>query len=279
MKVELKKRNTAKKHMALVLASASALFIFGSGEAQALQISLINSTDHVSIANWFSERGGVGNAHVLEDFEGVDLQGTPSDGYGDTRWYNSYTSDNLGTFHVTNNTLPGTGSSSYATKTGNDGTMFEIRDYDADGRFNVWPWETGEQYLDSADISKLKLNLNDDAFTNLFFAVTDPGDIAAVTRLGVQKTNPGLQKGGMTIPDDQPNGSLWFVGIDAGAGDYLTSITLTTKVDGEFYTDDGYGVDGFGTMKSVPEPATALLLGAGLLPLMGFLRRKKEDEV
>jgi hypothetical protein len=265
----------SKKHMAL--AFASALFIFGSGEAQALQISVINSADHGSIANWFSARGGVGNAHVIEDFEGVDLQGTPSSGYGDTRWYDSYTSDNLGRFHVTRNTLAGTGSTSYEAKTGNEGTMFEIRDYDANGRFNVWPWETGEQYLDSADISRLRLDLNDGEFTNLFFAVTDPGDIAATTRLGVQKTDPGLQNGGMNIPDDQLNGSLWFVGIDAGAGDYLTSLTLTTKAGGEHYTNDGYGVDGFGTMKSVPEPATALLLGAGLLPLVGSrLRRKKK---
>ncbi|MCI5164300.1 MAG: PEP-CTERM sorting domain-containing protein [Candidatus Electrothrix sp. AX5] len=46
------------------------------------------------------------------------------------------------------------------------------------------------------------------------------------------------------------------------------------------YSNDGFGLDSFGTVSghSVPEPATALLLGAGLLPLMGFLRRKKEEE-
>jgi hypothetical protein len=109
-------------------------------------------------------------------------------------------------------------------------------------------------------------------YENLFFTITDPSDIWADTIVSGDT-------GSNSIDFHQSNGSLWFVGID-GEGDMLSTVTWKTNkfYNDTAYTNDGYGLDSFGTVNQVPEPATALLLGAGLLPLMGFLRRKKEED-
>ncbi|CAK8721304.1 hypothetical protein GMJAKD_10505 [Candidatus Electrothrix aarhusensis] len=270
-------KNLVKKSMAP--AFAAAFCFLAAGQAQAVSVSVFEVTDphsltqNAGIIGWLNDRGMVNddpykNVTILEDFEGKDAD-----------WYKRLNTG-VGKFIAKGD--PGTGSTSYNAKTGSNSSdpYFEVRDYDANGRYNVYPFHTGENYLDSADISNLSLNLNP-GYKNIFFTVTDPGDVAGMTTSrGVVKVDGAPNEVGFdAIGSGNANGSLWFVGID-GEGEDLTKITWSVKRDGDKYTNDGFGLDSFGTVSnSVPEPATALLLGAGLLPLMGFLRRKKEDEV
>jgi len=270
-------KNLVKKSM--VPAFASALLILAAGQAQAVSVSVLNTVDAVD--NWFTSRGAASiDADSLYDYMGLRASSTVDmlENFESVTegWYATLGTGNVGTFTATGE--PGTGSSAY---TGGPEPRFEIRDYDANGRENVYPWGIGDNYLDSADVSEITWNLKDAApdYGNLFFTLTDPSDVGALTTVGTSFEFFGGSAAGSI--EDQLNGSLWFVGVD-GQGEILEKITLATTyaASGNAHTNDGFGIDSIGTVRqSVPEPATALLLGAGLLPLMGFLRRKKEDEM
>ncbi|MCI5166512.1 MAG: PEP-CTERM sorting domain-containing protein [Candidatus Electrothrix sp. GM3_4] len=239
---ELIVKNLAKK--SLVPAFASALLILAAGQAQA--VLSINIT----------AGGGTGPGVMLEDFEDVAAG-----------WYQNLATD-VGTFTAVG--APGTGGTSYnavdpyGTGPSTD-PWFQIRDFDDNGRFNTT--DPGEKYLDSADITGLSLNLNP-GYDYISFLITDPGDVQGITTLGGHTNFSDLFAGIMPPLD---NGSIFRVEISDNEF-ALTGLTFAVN-----NTHDGFGVDDFTT--AVPEPATALLLGAGLLPLMGFLRRKKEDEM
>jgi len=94
----------------------------------------------------------------------------------------------------------------------------------------------------------------------LFFYLQDPPDVSANTRID-SATNTA------TFYPELHNGILWFVGISADEA--LASIKWTTTTN-----NDGYGLDGFSTVSSpVPEPATMLVLGSGLVGLLGVRKR------
>ncbi len=243
-----------------IAAFSSLLLVGGPLSAQSMTINIFKSTETISIDNWINGLGG--SATVVEDFEDV----TPG-------WYDPLDTD-VGTFAVTKFTQAGTGSTSYANNGGHgvdDEIAFQVRDVDANGRKNTTPGDT-TNYLDSADISELVLDVKDNTFSNLFFYITDPGDVNALTSIGTPDT-------AKTINYSQNNGSTWFVGIN-GEGDYISQITwnvtLTDSVEGAASTNDGFGLDDFSTVTHAPEPATMLLFGAGLAGLAGLTRRKRQ---
>jgi hypothetical protein len=237
-----------------VMAACSLAFLgFAAGQAQALSVEVYQvGTEDALIDAWLGS-----DYTIVEDFEDSELG-----------WYQSLLTD-VGEFTITDNTLPGTGSTSYLQREGGEGAYFEVRDNGISGRFD------GTKYLDSADITELTLNVEGD-FNNLFFYLSDPSDIYALT-LTSGETVSGATFAAAELNYPEPDGSKWFIGIDVGNNDTIASITWTTTLDGSPYTNDGYGLDDFGR-KSVPEPATALLIGAGLLPLVGLRRRKKRNK-
>jgi len=235
------------KKLVLVLA----LLLCIPGMSVALTISMYNwGTQQTQINNWVAGLGG--DKTVVEDFEAI--------GAG---WYQSLATG-VGTFSVTGSTLAGSGTSSYGNKTGNGGAYFEVRDYNANGRSNTT--SGGSNYLDSADISQYQLTLLPGTFHNLFFMMTDPSDVGAVTSVASAAE-------AASIDPRQLNGSRWFVGIDAGT-DFISQILLSTS--GQQMTNDGFGVDDFTTVAApVPEPATLTFLLAGLTGL-GLVRRRRK---
>lgn len=265
-------KNLVKKSM--VPAFASALLILAAGQAQAVSVSVLDSVDAVD--NWFTSRGAASiSAGSLYDYMGLRASSTVDmlENFESVTegWYATLGTGNVGTFTATGEA--GTG----ATAHGGGVALFEIRDDGQAGRENVYPWGIGDNYLDSADVSEITWTLPSHEYENIFFTLMDPSDVGARSVAG---TNVG-GSGATGYIDNQLNGSLWFVGVD-GEGVDLSTITLATiyAASGNAHTGDGFGLDSIGTVRqSVPEPATALLLGAGLLPLMGFLRRKKEDEM
>ncbi|MCI5210761.1 MAG: PEP-CTERM sorting domain-containing protein [Candidatus Electrothrix sp. ATG2] len=248
---------------------ATALCFLAAGQAQAVTVNVfqVNLNDltpagNSEIMSWLNDQGmanDFNNVAMLEDFEGQT-----------SGWYQNLGDTGVGTFTATGN--PGTGSSSYNSASGSTSSdpFFEVRDYEADGRYNVFPADSGTNYLDSADITELTLDLIP-GLDNLFFTVTDPSDVRAITT-----TNTDGVSG--DIDYRQRDGSLWFVGID-GEGEDLTTVSWVTNhvLTGDPYSNDGFGLDSFGTVSGhqVPEPVTTLLFGAGLIPLVGSLRRKK----
>ncbi|MCI5164299.1 MAG: hypothetical protein D3917_20270 [Candidatus Electrothrix sp. AX5] len=169
-------RNLVKKSM--VPAFAAAFCFLAAGQAQAVSVSVFEVTDphdlaaNAGIIGWLNNQGMANdpynNVTILEDFEGQ----TPG-------WYESLPTG-VGSFTAEGN--PGTGGTSYNSVTGNDSPdpHFQVRDFDANGRYNVYPFHTGTNYLDSADITELSLNLNP-GYNNIFFTITDPNDVRGVT--------------------------------------------------------------------------------------------------
>ena len=187
-----------------------------------------------------------GDLVILEDFESYDVQ--PYDSL----------STAVGTFTATG--AAGQGDSSYDTSNPKFGIEDSVPYH---GRENQT--EGGSQWLDSGDMSELTLTVNPFLASNLsslYFYLQDPSDVGATTTVDGNNNTASIDFSG------KPDGSLFLVGITWDSSETLSTVKWTTTTTG-----DGYGLDDFSTAP-VPEPATMVLMGLGLLGIAGISRRK-----
>lgn len=243
--------------------------------AHALTVDIFSAANESSgIESWFISQGGTN--YTLQNLENFDTE-TPG-------WYNNYTtyvdgtSEKFGTFTATGEY--GTGASSYRGQENSNSTDSFFRILSADdywGRGDLSADGNG-QYLDSADVSEVELQL-DVKLTNLYFYMTDPSDVGAKTTVSSDLFSNSYSSGSNDyLNSGQANGGLFFVGIslsdeEIAANDFIGSVLWSTNND----QNDGWGVDSFGTVAPVPEPATMFLFGTGLAGLAAGYRRKLKN--
>jgi len=238
---------------------AGLLLLFLSSQAFGVTIDVYDISQTGLINAWIDGRTAISE----EDFEKV----TPA-WYGEGNGLTAL-STAVGTFSVTENTIAGTGGSSYKGLEDNTDTQtiaFKVVENSDPlwGRYNTTPTD-GERWLDSADVTEILLTLDIETMA-LYFYLTDPSDVGATTRATGTDDDGSSNSAVWSTRLADANG--WFVGISSDA----LIDTVTWSTDG--HTNDGFGLDGFTALAAIPEPATMLLLGTGLIGLAGLARKR-----
>jgi hypothetical protein len=253
------------KFLKIILISFFAVFLL-SGISMAAAIMTVNQanteTDAINALNAWVSSYGFSSYDILENFESYGDEVPGSTG-GQTTYTSPGGPIGLGGAMFTAVSGPGQGGMSFNNSEPKIGVI--DRGTPNSGRTLRWdtPSDFDDQYLDSGDVQEITLTgLNYDYLFFFMFDVADTGGEMTLTE------GSGTFD---TILSGQPNGQITFVGI-YGNGDPIQEIAWSMTTAG-----DGFGLDNFGVPSSapaIPEPATMLLLGSGLMGL-GVIGRKK----
>ena len=144
--------------------------------------------------------------------------------------------------------------------------MTEVRTSSSNGRFAT----SGDAYVNIALGAGLTISFSDSISAFGFYG-TDIGDFGG--QLLLTMTNGSTVD--VTVPNtvDSPDGALLFWGFIDTENSY-TSISFSNTSGSDSFGYDDMTIGTREQIVPVPEPATILLLGIGLIGLAGASRRK-----
>ena len=171
-------------------------------------------------------------------------------------------------------TLGGKGTGGTVTRSGfaNDGTKLAVRDGNVYGRTSTTKSLTGNKahnkFLDSNDTYGIRwdVSIGGSVFQKLLLTVSDAADTGAALEISVNGMSYSFAR--------QRNGNKKLVEIDLGRGVTEASVFFTNFKGNNRKVNDGFSLDDV-RVSSVPLPASALLLLAGLGGLAAYGRRKR----